>query len=140
MFHIDEQALAVRYISLWTEPDAGLRRARLEGLWAVDGRHVLRPPQEVREIAAGLGFEHSTFEAHGFDAIETRVVRSYEKFVAGGAFTFRVREGAARLHGTVHFTWETLDLTTGAVVGGGREVLLLDADGLISVDYMFPGL
>jgi hypothetical protein len=30
--------------------------------------------------------------------------------------------------------------TPGTVTGGGREVLVLTADGLISVDYMFPGL
>lgn len=140
MIHVDAQGLAGRYISLWTEPDAGLRRSRIEALWAVDGRHVLRPPQQIREIAAELGFDHTTLEAHGYDAIETRVLRGYEKFVADGAYTFRVREDAVRLDETVHFTWEMADLAQGAVAGGGREVLVLAPDGLISVDYMFPGL
>jgi hypothetical protein len=31
-------------------------------------------------------------------------------------------------------------LEQGTVAGGGREVLVLAPDGLISVDYMFPGL
>ncbi|WP_371484081.1 hypothetical protein [Kitasatospora sp. NBC_00315] len=140
MITIDEQALAGRYISLWTEPDAQARRSQVEALWAVDGSHVLRPPQQMRELAAELGFDHTTLEATGYDAIETRVLRSYEKFVAGGAFTFRVGEDAARLHDTVHFSWEMVDLAQGRVVGGGREVLVLAADGLISADYMFPGL
>lgn len=140
MIHVDAQVLAGRYISPWTEPDAGLRRSQIEALWAVDGRHVLRPPQQVRGIAAELGFDHTTLEAHGYDAIETRVLRSYEKFVAGGAYTFRVREDAVRLHEVVHFTWEMVDLAQDTVAGGGREVLVLAADGLISADYMFPGL
>jgi hypothetical protein len=140
MIHVDAQVLAGQYISLWTEPDAALRRSQIETLWAVDGRHVLRPPQQIREIAAELGFDHTTLEAHGYDAIETRVLRSYEKFVAGGTYTFRVREDAVRLHETVHFTWEMADLSRGTVAGGGREVLVLAADGLITVDYMFPGL
>jgi hypothetical protein len=140
MIHVDAQVLAGRYISLWTEPNAGLRRSQIEALWAVDGRHVLRPPQQLREIAAELGFDHTTLEAHGYDAIETRVLRSYDKFVAGGAFTFRVRDDAVRLHETVQFTWEMADLAQGRVVGGGREVLVLTADGLIGVDFMFPGL
>lgn len=140
MIHVDAQVLAGRYISLWMEPDAGLRRSQIEALWAVDGRHVLRPPQRIREIAAELGFDHTTLEAHGHDAIETRVLRSYDTFVAGGAYAFRVRGDAVRLHETVHFTWEMAELARGTVAGGGREVLVLAADGLISADYMFPGL
>jgi hypothetical protein len=140
MIHVDAQVLAGRYISLWTQPDAGLRRSQIEALWAVDGRHVLSPPQQIRETAAELGFDHTTLEAHGYDAIETRVLRSYDRFVAGGAYTFQARENAVRLHETVHFTWEMVDLAQGTVAGGGREVLVLAADGLIRVDYMFPGL
>lgn len=140
MIHVDAQALAGRYISLWTEPDAGLRRSQLEQLWAVDGRHVLRPPQQIRDVAAGLGFDHTTLEAHGYDAIEKRVLASYNTFVAGGAHTFRPREDAVRLREAVHFTWEMVDLARDTVTGGGREVLILAPDGRIDVDYMFPGL
>jgi hypothetical protein len=140
MMHVDAQALANRYISLWAEPDAARRRSQIEQLWAVDGRHVLQPPLQIREIAAGLGFDDTTLEAQGYDAIETRVLRSYDKFVASGTYTFRAREDAVRLDEAVHFTWEMADLAQGTVAGGGREVLVLAADGMISVDYMFPGL
>jgi len=140
MIHVDAQVLAGRYISVWMEPDAGLRRSQVEALWAADGRHVLHPPQQIREIAAELGFDHTTLEAHGYDAIETRVLRSYDTLVAPGVYTFRAREDAVRLHEMVHFTWEMVDLAHGTVGGGGREVLALTAEGLISVDYMFPGL
>ncbi|WP_235029364.1 hypothetical protein [Streptomyces sp. 3213.3] len=53
------QDLAAHYIGQWTEPDRA-RRAVIEGLWAEDGTHVLQPPAEIRELAAGLGFDHPT--------------------------------------------------------------------------------
>ncbi|WP_033285127.1 hypothetical protein [Streptomyces sp. NRRL F-525] len=135
----DPQHLAARYIAQWTEPDAARRRAAIESLWAEDGTHVLQPPAEIREIAAGLGFDHPTLRARGYDAIETRVTRSYERFVGKGEFTFRARTGAVRLDGMVQFRWDTVAVGSGDVVGGGLEVLLVGADGRIRTDYMFPG-
>ncbi|MEV6205791.1 hypothetical protein [Kitasatospora sp. NPDC051914] len=108
-------------------------------MWAADGRHVLQPPAEIRTIAAGLGFDHSTLEARGYDAVEIRVARSHERFVAKEGLTFRARPDAVRLGGLVRFGWDTLSAATGEVVGGGTEVLVLDADGRIKEDYMFPG-
>jgi hypothetical protein len=139
MLDINPQDLADRYIAQWTEPDAARRRAAIEGLWAQDGRHVLQPPVEIREIAAAVGFDHSTLEAQGYDAIETRVARSYARFVEKEGFTFRSRADAVRLDGVVKFGWETVSVETGEVAGGGLEVLVLDDDGRIKTDYMFPG-
>ncbi|GIF53735.1 hypothetical protein DFJ67_1815 [Asanoa ferruginea] len=139
MTDIDPQDLADRYIAQWTEPDAARRRAAIEALWARDGRHILQPPAEIREIAATLGFDHSTLEAQGYDAIEVRVTRSYEEWVAKGGFTFRPRAGAVRLDGVVKFGWEMVSVETEEPAGGGLEVLVLDDDGRIKADYMFPG-
>jgi hypothetical protein len=44
-----------------------------------------------------------------------------------------------RLHGVVKFSWETVSVDTGDVAGGGLEILVLDDDGRIKADYMFPG-
>ncbi|MDP9868876.1 MULTISPECIES: hypothetical protein [Streptosporangium] len=100
---------------------------------------MLHPPQEIRQAAHDLGFEPTTLEAHGYDAIETRGARSYEQSVATGQFTFRSRGDAVRLHDVVTFQWESVDLRdAGAVTGGGLEVLVLDEDGRIVTDYMFP--
>jgi hypothetical protein len=71
----DPQLLADRFAAQWNLGDRGERRAVIEGLWAVDGVHLLHPPVEIREIAAGLGFDHSVLEARGYDAIEIRVAR-----------------------------------------------------------------
>ncbi|MGW3140980.1 hypothetical protein [Streptomyces sp. NPDC001139] len=138
MREIDPQDLARRYIAQWNVADAAERRAAIEGLWARDGVHILQPPVEIREIAAGLGFGHSTLEAHGHDAIENRVARSHERFVEKEGFTFRARGDAVRLRGTVKLGWEAVSTATGDVMGGGLDILVLDDDGLIRTDYMVP--
>ena len=139
MTNINPHDLAGRYIALWTEPDAALRRKAIEHLWAEDGAHILEPPVEIREAAAALGFNFTTLEARGYDALEGRVTRSYERFVASGQFTFRPRDDAVRLRNVVKFGWETVSADGGEAVSGGLEVLVLDDDGLIKTDYMFPG-
>ncbi|MFJ4126612.1 hypothetical protein ACIP3U_35675 [[Kitasatospora] papulosa] len=139
MIEIDPQHLAHRYMAQWTVADGVERRVAIEQLWSEDATHTLQPPAEIREIAAQLGFAHTTLETQGYDAIETRVARSYERFVETGGLTFRARADAVRLHGVVKFGWETVSTETGDVVGGGMEILVLDDDGRIKADYMFPG-
>jgi hypothetical protein len=41
MTTIDPQELAGRYVAVWNEPDAKLRREAIRGLWAEDGTHIL---------------------------------------------------------------------------------------------------
>ncbi|MGW0908713.1 hypothetical protein [Streptomyces sp. NPDC002853] len=138
MTEIDPQYLADRYMTQWTLSDAAERRAAIEQLWAQDGTHILHPPAEIREIAAELGFAHTTLRAQGHDAIEARVARSHERFVEKKGFIFRSRTDAVRLDGVVKFRWETVSAENG-VVGGGLEILALDDEGRIKTDYMFPG-
>nr|WP_208630564.1 hypothetical protein [Amycolatopsis kentuckyensis] len=135
---LDAQTLAERYIALWTEPDERARRAEIRALWAPDGAHVLLPPAELVQAAAALGFDALTLEAHGHAAIETRVGRSYARFVASGEFTFRARGGAVRAGDVVTFEWESVRLDGDVVTGGGLEVLQLGAGGTIVRDTMFP--
>ena len=139
MTNINPQDLADRYIALWTEPDAELRRKAIRHLWAEDGAHILQPPVEIREAAAALGFDSTTLEARGYGALEARATRSYERFIAPGQYTFRARDDAVRLRNVVKFTWETVPTSGGEAVSGGLEVLILDEDGRIKTDYMFPG-
>lgn len=139
MTNINPHDIADRYIALWTEPDAALRRKAIQLLWAEDGAHILQPPVEIREAAAALGFDSTTLEARGYGALEARVTRSYERFVAPGQYTFRPRDDAVRLRDIVKFSWETVSTDGGEAVSGGLEVLVLDDDGRIKTDYMFPG-
>jgi hypothetical protein len=133
------QDLVTRYIAVWTEPDSGLRRKAIEELWSEDCAHILQPPEDLRERAAGLGFDRTTLEAHGHDALDVRVTRSHAEFVAPGQYTFQARGDAARLHDVVTFTWEMVPVEGGDAAGGGLDVLVLDTDGRIKTDYMFPG-
>ena len=137
---IDPQDLADRYIAIWVEPDAELRRKAIQELWAEDGAHILQPPQEIREVAAKLGFDRPTLEAHGHGEIELRVTRSYADFVAPGEFTFRPAGDAVRLKDVIKFGWRMVPVGGGEPVGGGQVVLGRDRDGRIVEDYMFPGL
>lgn len=139
MTNIDPQELAAHYIALWNEPDVGQRRKAIEQLWAEDGAHILQPPVEIREVAAGLGFDSTALEANGYDALEVRVSRSYERFVGPGQYTFRPRANAVRLHNVVTFAWEMVSADGGEVAGSGLEVLVLDGNGRIKTDCMFPG-
>jgi hypothetical protein len=133
---IEPKELADRYVAVWTEPDTDRRRQRITQLWAEDGVHILEPPQEVRETAATLGMT-PTLKACGHDALQVRVTRSYEQFVAGGGFIFRARDNAARLDDVVKFNWEMVRTSDGEVAGVGLDILVLDDDGRIRIDYQF---
>ncbi|MGC4945623.1 hypothetical protein ACLQ2N_05295 [Streptomyces sp. DT224] len=139
MIETDPQQLADGYIAQWNVRDAVERRAVIERLWAEDGTHILHPPAAIRETAAELGFDHPTLEARGYDAIETRVARSYERFVEEQGFVFRARPGAIRLNDVVRIGWEVVSTATGDAMGGGSDILVVDDNGRIKTDYMFPG-
>ena len=58
--------LAETYVALWNESDADRRRRMIADLWTQDGRHILQPPQEIREIAAQPGIAMTAIlEARG---------------------------------------------------------------------------
>lgn len=137
MANVDPGELVRRYVAVWHEPDAGRRRQAIRELWAADGAHILQPPREVREAAAGLGFPATTLQAHGHDALEARVTRAYEEFVAPGGYTFQPRDNAALLGDVVKFNWEMLPVGGGPAAAAGLEVLVLDADGRIKADHQF---
>lgn len=137
---VDEatQDLVNRYVALWAEPDAFLRRKAVEHLWAPDGEHILKPPQEIRETAAQLGFPGATLAARGHHELEARVARAYDEFIAPGEFEFRLRPGSVdRLANAVKFTWEMLPLAGGPAAGVGTEILILNPDDSIAKDYQF---
>ncbi|MFF4894311.1 hypothetical protein [Micromonospora chersina] len=137
MADIDLQDLTDRYAAVWGEPDPERRRAAIRELWSADAVHALQPPQEMRQAAEGLGFDRLVLEARGHDALELRVTRAYEEFVAPGTFVFRSRGDAERLHDVVKFHWEMAPRAGGDVAGVGLEILILGADGRIVRDYQF---
>jgi hypothetical protein len=132
----DPDELADRYVALWNEPDADIRSRALRELWAEDAVHILQPPQEVRKIAEDLGMDASLM-ARGRPALEVRVIRAYEHFVAPGEFRFRRRPNAGRLQDVVKFGWEMVRRADEGVAAAGLEFLVLGDDGRIRIDYQF---
>ena len=129
--------LSSRYVALWNEPDADRRRRMIAELWTEDGRHVLQPPQEIREIAArpGLGLT-AILEARGHEEIEARAASAHEHWVGSEGLRFRGRDDAERLGDVVKFHWEAV-AKDGKVFGVGLDFLVLAADGRIERDYTF---
>jgi hypothetical protein len=137
MITIDPQELVGRYVAVWNEANAELRRKAINELWAEDGAHVLQPPLEIQKAAAGIGFASAALEARGHDELEVRVARAYQDFVAPGEFTFRPRDNAGRLRNVVKFNWEMVPVAGGEAAATGLEILVLDDDGRITTDYQF---
>jgi hypothetical protein len=131
--------LAEKYLALWNEPDADRRRRMIAELWTEDGRHILQPPQEIREIAArpGIGLT-ANLEARGYEEIEARVASAYEHWVGSEGLSFRRRDDAEQLADVLKFHWEALD-KDGELFAVGLHVLVLAADGRIERDYTFVG-
>jgi hypothetical protein len=130
-------ALAEKYLALWNEPDAERRRRMIAELWTEDGRHILQPPQEIREIAArpGLGLT-AILEARGLEEIEARAASAYNHWVGSEGLSFRGRDDAERLGDVVKFHWEAVT-KDGEAVAVGLNFLVLAADGRIERDYTF---
>jgi hypothetical protein len=129
--------LAEKYIALWNEPDADRRRRMIAELWTEEGRHILQPPQEIREIAAqpGIGLT-AILEARGYEEIEARAGSAYEHWVGSEGLSFRGRDDAQRLGDVVKFHWEAI-ATDGETFAVGLNFLVLTADGRIERDYTF---
>ena len=132
-----ETQLAEKYMALWGEPDADRRRRMIAELWTEDGRHILQPPEEIREIAAqpGIGLR-AILEARGHQEIEARAASVYEHWVGSEGLSFRGRDDADRLGDVVKFHWEAI-AKDGETFAVGLSFLVLAADGRIERDYTF---
>ena len=128
--------LGDRYVAVWNEHDPERRREMVAELWASDGEHVLVPPQEVREAAAGMRM-NSVFEIRGHSELALRVADAYERFIASGDYRFRRRDDAERLRDVVKFRWEMVSTEDDSVAGIGLEFLVMNAEGRIRSDFQF---
>ncbi|WP_067469892.1 hypothetical protein [Nocardia amamiensis] len=142
---LDEQELtnfAERYVALWNEPDAEARYQRIRQLWSADGAQVLvDPPQAMREALSALSFPIPTVEIRGYEALNRRVDRAYDEFVAPGEHVFTAKGPAIRLSvNLIGITWHMVTKADGAVVGGGYDVIALDDNGRIRWDHQYIGV
>ncbi|MCO5993644.1 hypothetical protein [Actinoallomurus rhizosphaericola] len=139
---LDVKELAGRYVAQWNEPDPATRSAMIRELWAQDGFQVLAdPPQEIRQAATALAFPAPPLEVRGHAAMDARVSRAYEMFVAPGEHVFEAAaEPCVLLSNVIGVRWSMTSTRSGEAVGGGLDVLALDDDGRIRADYQFIGV
>ncbi|KAB8196764.1 hypothetical protein FH608_008690 [Nonomuraea phyllanthi] len=139
---IDVKRWADRYVAQWNEPDPAARTALVRELWAPDGVQVLvDPPQAIREAAADLAFPAPPLEVRGHDALDARVARAYEMFVAPGEHVFEAAgEASLLLQNVVAIRWSMVSTRTREAVGGGLDILALDGDGRVRTDHQFIGV
>jgi hypothetical protein len=109
-----------RYVALWNEPDAEVRRRTIEGLWAPDGANYTQSMQAV-----------------GYDALDVRVTSAYEAYVGSGRYTFRSHLPPVGRHGVVKVIWEMATVPEEEIASIGIEFLVLDDQGRIASDHQF---
>lgn len=112
--------LVERYVALWNDPDPASRRAAVCGLWVEDGVNFT-----------------SSLEARGYSALEARITRAHERYVATGEHRFRPGAEVQSHHGAAKLRWEMVRTDTGEVAAAGSEFFVLAADGRIAADYQF---
>ncbi len=113
--------LVDRYVAVWNQPDAELRRRGIAELWTEDGVHLT-----------------PVHEAKGYEAIEARVTGAHQRFVEAGGYIFRPATNTIDgHHNVVRFSWEMVPTNGGAVEAAGFDFLILGDDGRICYDYQF---
>jgi hypothetical protein len=115
-----EQSLANRYVAAWNETDPDRRRKAIEALWIPEGKHFV-----------------DTRQAIGHEALQIRVSTSHEKNVTKAGNRFRAVQDARRLHDSVTFHWQMLPRGRDEILATGFEILLVNENDQILVDYQF---
>ncbi|MEV5964700.1 hypothetical protein AB0L70_23205 [Kribbella sp. NPDC051952] len=111
------EAITSRYLAVWSEPDAAVRRQLLTAIWTPDGV----------EFVDGAQFR-------GYDELEARVTEAYEQFVGSGKYTVGNANDATTHDDIVTFTIQLIT-TDGDLAWAARVFLLLDEGGLVQEDY-----
>jgi hypothetical protein len=111
--------IARRYVAVWSEPDAGRRRAAIAALWAEDGVEFV---------------ETARFRGHG--ELEARIAEAYDMFVGSGRYTAESAGDVFGHHDAVTFTVR-LVTGDGDVAWAARVFLVVGEDDLIRYDYQF---
>ncbi len=112
--------LVDRYVALWSEPDVDKRRQEIVALWAPDGLHYSK-----------------SHTCHGYQALEDRITRSYERSIAPGLNAFRHTGNVESHHNVIRFNWHMVRRKDDHVVAVGFDLFVLADDGRIAADYQF---
>ena len=107
------------YVAVWNEGDPAKRRQRIREVWAPDGTTCYR-----------------LMDARGYDAIEQRVVGSWEKWLSEARHVFRPKSFAVH-HNVIKLEFIMVSLPGEEVEANGLCFLILNRDGRIERDYQF---
>jgi len=116
--NLDPQRLADGYTAIWSEPDAGRRRAAVADLWTEGGV----------EYVEGAQFR-------GHDELDVRVAYAYGEFVGSGKYRVTRAADVARFDRMICLTIQLVSTTDGALAWSARVFLIVDDDGRIREDY-----
>jgi hypothetical protein len=136
---IELKQLIDRWIAQWNEPRPDERRRLIREIWAEDGYQVMvNPPQGIRETAAHYGIPAPSIEIRGHDALDARVTRAYEMFIANGEYAFE-RHGEVIRHvgAAVALSWVMRSRADGSIAGSGLDVLTFGPGGQVRTDHQF---
>jgi hypothetical protein len=116
---INTPDVVANYMAVWNENDPEKRRRRIQAVWAADGATCNR-----------------MIDAHGYEAIEARVVGSWSKWLSEGQYIFQPKS-VAQHHDVVKFDWVMTKVPGDHVEATGVSYLILNAEGRIAYDYQF---
>jgi hypothetical protein len=108
-----------QYVAVWNEADAQIRRQRIAAVWAPEGATCYR-----------------LLDARGYQAIESRVTGSWDRWLREGKFVFRAVKAVCH-HQAIKLNFAMLATDSGKVEANGLSYLLVDKDGRIVHDYQF---
>ena len=116
---INTPDVVANYMAVWNENDPERRRRRIQAVWAPDGATCNR-----------------MIDAHGYEAIEARVVGSWNKWLSEGQYIFRPKN-VAQHHDVVKFEWVMTKVPGDHVEASGVSFLILNDEGRVAYDYQF---
>lgn len=107
------------YVAVWNEGDPARRRQRIREVWPPEGTTCYR-----------------LMDARGYDAIEQRVIGSWEKWLAEEKHVFRPKSFKVH-HNVIKLEFIMIRLPGEEVEASGLCFLLVNEDGRIEHDYQF---
>jgi hypothetical protein len=111
------------YVAVWNESDADERRRRIRSVWSADGNTC-----------------HRLLDASGYEAIETRVIGSWERWLRDGSYILQPRQTVFQ-QDALKIDFVMVAVADGKVEANGLSFLVLDSDGRVKHDYQFnPGI
>lgn len=113
------ERLIERYLALWNEPDAVLRREAIAELWAEAGTYV-----------------SAQAEFRGHTAIDGAVGEAHDQLIGKG-YVFTSANNGVGHHNTVRFNRNMVPAGGGPVAAIVFDFFLLDDAGRILADYQY---